>query len=335
MKFQLGILIACSLWLSACSDGSGDASGGAGGELSSVDTSCTLRVRYLDSTPVDWLMVGIDYSDVDGSFGEPGRATACRAVPRDVQTALLTNWCPDDCGEGDGRFLQLELFTGQANDGQEIVGPVDVVRCDFRGDPATLEHAIVDRSYSTTNNGTDDNPEIELIADCDGAADTTTTTSTSSTTSTTVCDGSDCDVETLSLELNLDSDLSLQSLQVDVTFPCSAGEFEHLVPEYPWVISDVFRCDRGDLDVELWATAEHTTNADDPALCSRKATFGVITTGSADGPGTLLRCPFRAGDDVDETMFHVDIIVADGVGNPGPDVSGEVAISVNLVGGEE
>jgi hypothetical protein len=334
MKRPLWILVTSSLWLAACG-GDADVQTSPGSEVVTANTGCTFRVRYLDPQPADWLLVAIDYSDVAGSFGERGITTACRPVPRDVTTAVPTNWCDtDDCSDGEKRSLLIELFTGQTGDEKVIVGPADVVRCDFHGDPATLEHAIITQTDSTTGTGSYHSPNVELVSDCGGAG--ATTTSTSSTTSTTECEGSECAGEVLSFALDLDSSTPLQSLQVEMTFPCSAGQFEHLPAEYSWMVSDVFRCDRGDLDVGLWATAEHTTDPDDPALCSRTAVFGVITTRTLDGPGTVLRCPFLAGSaDVDPATFGLRVVDAGGVGLPGPDLTDDVSVSVRFEGDQD
>jgi hypothetical protein len=304
----LSLFMVCGLFhLPGC--GSGDAV--SANPAIVVDDSitsgqCVVTVSYPAEAVVDLASVGFDYSDVVGNFGERGVHARCRSLVDGATRVTTVNTCDETCAQGERRRLYLDFAMGQALDDLVTHTPADLFECLFEGDGATLVELAGAPSLSGPFFEEIEEVPLEIRVECDGWPNATSTTSTTSTTLP--CGGSGCEEgDRISLELWLDDEIELGSIQFDVTFSSRVGVFDQFTPGN-------VKCSLGAGVNALFATNQVPRIDDATCMdCERRFTAGFVFGNGYTGPGKLASCDFVVGPEVPAAAdFSVEIVdVAD------------------------
>ena len=145
---------------------------------------------------------------------------------------------------------------------------------------------------------------FDVRVECDGWPSTTTTTSSTSTTLP--CDGSECGTgDVISVQLWLEDERELGSMQFDVVFSSLVGAFDQHNPGN-------VKCSLGTGVNALFATNQ-VPRIDDPTCveCERRFTAGFVFTNGHTGPGRLASCDFVIGTQAPEVSdFSINLVEA-------------------------
>jgi hypothetical protein len=278
------------LLVAGCGNGGEGTSGAANVVMDDTITSdrCVVTFGYAGERDVDIVDIRIHYTDVIGDFGPALYEARCRGLV-DAATRVTTfNTCEDSCAQGEERSLFLSLSMGQSSDDVVLRTPASMFECYFEGDGATLERLTGEMWLSDRAPSNEAVASFDASIECDGWPSTTTTTS-SSTTSTLPCDGGPCEPgAVLPLEFWLDDDVEMGSLQITVTFPAMAGEFDR--NQTP----SSMNCTPDPAVNGLYATNQDIATEGVTTLDARLAWVFVP---SLSGPHRLLTCDFVVGDE--------------------------------------
>jgi hypothetical protein len=313
-----------ALLLNACSDGEGE-SGGASVIFDSAISSnqCVATLRVDGTGTINIATIILDYTSVDGGFGEAGENVRCRNLVRDATRSVALNRCDDDCSQGEHREVYIDFAMGQSEDDLVLDAPADIAECLFEGDAESLDRIGARVFFSTKPEGSVPQETIALRVRCDGWPHTTTTTSSSTTTMP--CAGETCEEgDVIPVEFRLESPVSLGSLQLNVEFSSTVGAFDQTA-------TPAARCRVAPAFNGLYATRQ-SPHIDDPecAPCERLLVIGFAFGAGYDGPGTLLTCDFVVGSRLPEASdFEITVVEATDT-NFGQPVEPPPVISIRL-----
>jgi hypothetical protein len=269
--------------------GNGDTAGNA--SLVVMDSSitsnqCVLSVRIDQPASIDSAAIVLDYTGIDGSFGDRGNAR-CRNLADGATSTQALNRCDATCEKGEHRDIYLSFTIGELSDGLLLDTPADIAECLFEGDAESLQELSAEvHLWNATGDLVQDRP-VALHVRCDGWPATTTT---SSTTTTLPCDEDGCQAgDIIPVEFFLDDAVELGSLQFEVRFGSDVGAFD----QYE---TASIRCALPAGANALYATNQYP-RADDPACsnCQRQLNVGFVFQSPYTGPGRLLTCEFVIG----------------------------------------